>query len=80
MSNAGNALSRAYYSGTVGRVQFSVRAVSSARAVMSFGVQADNYDLARLAALDRLPWQPETLEVAPEHRHQAGHDDCKLCG
>lgn len=82
------------HSGTVGPVtQYTVRATSDRGAVMTFGLRADSYGQAVVAALERLPWTPRTYAVQPllppagrgsatyaEHlTHTERRDGCRFC-
>lgn len=54
-----------------------VRAESDTGQLMTFGLHADDRDLAYLTALERLPWSPSefTLEPVPSPR-----DALEWCG
>jgi hypothetical protein len=90
-----NASGHPPHSGTVAPVtQWTVRAVSGRDAILTFGLQAPDHDRALLAALERLPWQPKSIQVdrvplSPRHggitfrdhqlKHQEPHDGCRFC-
>jgi plasmid stabilization system protein ParE len=54
------------HSGNLGPVtQYTVRATSDNDAIVVFGLAAEDYDRAVLAASERLPWHPKVLTVQP---------------
>lgn len=70
---------RAHSATLCGVAYYSVRAISTSGAVMTFGIQAPEADpkLAMNIALDRVPWYPEkitvTREIPAEARDASAH-------